>query len=136
MQLIQLEQSILSKAFRGELVTQEPNDEPAYQLLERIKKEKASLEAEKRQKGKAGRKKATRKKKATAMAKKKERRPLVEVLQPHASGLSPEELFSQAGFDEHSVDEFYVELKNEVSSGNIVEDRPDLERVILRLNAA
>ncbi|MCX2450033.1 restriction endonuclease subunit S [Pedobacter sp. PLR] len=32
-----LPQSILSKAFRGELVAQNPNDEPASELLERIK---------------------------------------------------------------------------------------------------
>ncbi|MFH1301113.1 MAG: hypothetical protein ABIK07_08625, partial [Planctomycetota bacterium] len=32
----QLDQSILAKAFRGELVPQDPNDEPASVLLERI----------------------------------------------------------------------------------------------------
>lgn len=32
--------SILSKAFKGELVPQDPNDEPASVLLERIKAEK------------------------------------------------------------------------------------------------
>jgi type I restriction enzyme S subunit len=36
----QLDQSILAKAFRGELVPQDPNDEPAAQLLERIKAER------------------------------------------------------------------------------------------------
>ena len=32
-----LDQSILAKAFRGELVPQDPNDKPASALLERIK---------------------------------------------------------------------------------------------------
>ena len=35
-----LTQSILAKAFRGELVPQDPTDEPASVLLERISKEK------------------------------------------------------------------------------------------------
>ncbi|MFQ5786406.1 MAG: restriction endonuclease subunit S [Thermodesulfobacteriota bacterium] len=53
-------QSVLSKAFRGELVPQDPNDEPAEKLLERIKEEKAKMEAElkKTKKNVGGRKKA------------------------------------------------------------------------------
>lgn len=43
-----LTQSILAKAFKGELVPQDPNDEPADKLLERIKV--ARLEAEKLEK--------------------------------------------------------------------------------------
>jgi type I restriction enzyme, S subunit len=41
-----LSQSVLAKAFRGELVPQDPNDEPAEKLLERILAEKARMEAE------------------------------------------------------------------------------------------
>lgn len=40
--LATLDQSILAKAFRGELVPQDPNDEPASVLLERIRAERAA----------------------------------------------------------------------------------------------
>ena len=39
-QVDKLTQSILAKAFRGELVPQDPNDEPASELLKRIKAQK------------------------------------------------------------------------------------------------
>ena len=38
-----LQQSILKRAFEGKLVPQDPNDEPASALIERIKTEKAKL---------------------------------------------------------------------------------------------
>lgn len=38
--IFELKQSILSKAFRGELVPQDPADEPASELLKRIRQEK------------------------------------------------------------------------------------------------
>ncbi|MCK5323607.1 MAG: hypothetical protein KAJ45_05650, partial [Desulfobulbaceae bacterium] len=83
-----LDQSILAKAFRGEFVPQDPNDEPASQLLKRIKQEKASLEAEKKKRGKAGRKKATRKDEAIEMAKKKEPYPVVKnIIKQQGKGL-------------------------------------------------
>lgn len=40
-----LSQSVLAKAFRGELVNQDPTDEPAEKLLEQILEEKAKMEA-------------------------------------------------------------------------------------------
>lgn len=55
-----LRQSILKKAFEGKLVLQDPDDEPASVLLERIKEEKAKVEAE----NKGKRKKGTKKKRA------------------------------------------------------------------------
>ncbi|MHC4456999.1 MAG: restriction endonuclease subunit S [Planctomycetota bacterium] len=44
--LDKLTQSILVKAFRGELAFQDPNDLPAWKLLYRIKKEKSEKQAE------------------------------------------------------------------------------------------
>ena len=46
--LDKLPQSILAKAFRGELVEQNPNDEPASVLLGRIKREKVKKVDKKR----------------------------------------------------------------------------------------
>jgi len=43
-----LRQSILKKAFEGKLVPQDPNDEPASKLLERIKAEKEKTESKKK----------------------------------------------------------------------------------------
>ena len=43
-----LTQSILAKAFRGELVPQDPNDEPASVLLDRIKAQRAAAPKAKR----------------------------------------------------------------------------------------
>jgi type I restriction enzyme S subunit len=55
--LTPLHQSLLAQAFRGELVPQDPEDEPASVLLERIRKERAAAEKA----GKAGNKKRARK---------------------------------------------------------------------------
>jgi len=51
-----LRQSILKKAFEGRLVPQDPNDEPAEKLLERIKAEKAAVLAKQKQTRKRGKK--------------------------------------------------------------------------------
>jgi type I restriction enzyme S subunit len=50
-----LTQSILAEAFRGKLVLQDPNDEPASELLKRIHAEREKMATEG---NKAGRKKS------------------------------------------------------------------------------
>lgn len=56
-----LRHSILKQAFEGELVPQDPNDEPAERLLERIKLERAKREAEKQAEAKSNRKRSPKK---------------------------------------------------------------------------
>jgi type I restriction enzyme, S subunit len=55
----QLDRSILAKAFRGELVPQDPNDEPAPVLLERIRAEREQTSSNK-QHGKTTRKNSSK----------------------------------------------------------------------------
>jgi type I restriction enzyme S subunit len=49
--LDRLEAAILAKAFRGELVPQDPNDEPASVLLERIRAQRTAAVMPKRKRG-------------------------------------------------------------------------------------
>ncbi len=56
-----LNQSILAKAFRGELVPQDPTDEPATLLLQRIQAEREKLNAKSKSKAKAGTKRKKQK---------------------------------------------------------------------------
>lgn len=49
-QVDKLTQSILAKAFRGELVPQDPSDEPAEKLLERIRERQETVAAQPRKK--------------------------------------------------------------------------------------
>ena len=61
-----LRQSVLKKAFAGQLVAQDPNDEPASVLLERIKAEKETAETNSKITKKTTTRKTTRKKRTAA----------------------------------------------------------------------
>lgn len=52
--LDRLESAVLAKAFKGELVPQDPNDEPARVLLDRIRAQRASVPGTKGKRRKAG----------------------------------------------------------------------------------
>jgi len=129
-----LTQSVLSKAFRGDLVPteaelarQEGRDyEPASVLLERIKSEREA--GAKKKPARKGRKKVAKRKTTTKV----ETRPLVDVLKESKKRLSPEQLFAAAGFDENSVDDFYAELRLAVQAGRINEERPNNRDVYLK----
>lgn len=92
-------ESLLREAFAGRLIAQNPKDESASVLLERIH---SSREAKARiPRGKAVKSKSGSKTK---------RRPLLDVLAEQTKPMTPEQLFREAGFEASQVDQFYREL--------------------------
>lgn len=127
--LTQLEQSILAKAFQGELVPQDPNDEPASVLLERIREHRF----QQREKTKGKGKKTTRSpKRNTAMTKSRfdddvKGQPYLTKLMLASTGkstLTAEELFQIAQLP---LPDFYKQLDFEVTQQMLVEREGRLE---------
>ena len=106
-------QAILKKAFSGKLIPQNPDDEPASILLDRIRQEMEKSTV----------KKVRKKKKVKKMSKVKQK--LSNVLRNINKPISPEELFQESGYDPSDVDEFYAELKMVDQEFGIIEDRLD-----------
>jgi type I restriction enzyme, S subunit len=126
--------TILQQAYSGELVDQNPEDEPASALLRRIKVEREESKKQKQQTAKP-------KKEKKKMTEEQKRKPLVETLHAAGTRLTPEELFRRAGFDEESIDEFYEELRIELQivednvvkkKGRIQQERPNNQVVYLK----
>ena len=118
-----LRQSILKKAFSGQLVPQDADDEPASVLLERIKVEKAERERD-----------VKRDRKLVPTLPPKTRRPtltdLIEVLEKQKTWISAskaaQELNISDGASSDDVEAFYRQLKEYVEGGEIeVERRGD-----------
>lgn len=93
--------ALLRQAFTGRLVPQDPNDEPASILLERIGKERKA-EAEKPRGKRMARSKAE--------VRTEGRQDLLTILKRNGGRMTPEQLFHAAGFDPSRVDDFYREL--------------------------
>jgi len=124
--LSHLNDSILTKAFQGELVPQASGDEPAAELLRRIRDERAM--SKKKRPEKKVRQKSPESKEAS-------RSSLVEHLLAASKSIAPERLFEVSGFDEQSVDAFYGELREAIDSGLIVEVRPNDTDVTLEVKS-
>ena len=128
-----LRQAVLKQAFEGELVPQDPNDEPANVLLERIREERARKAEEEKVKRKPARKKMAKTKRGPSKrSQPAERRPLLEVLSSAADHLTPEQLFNQSGHTPEDIEDFYEELNREVLAQRIKQERPNDTEVYLR----
>lgn len=110
-----LRQSILKKAFSGQLVSQDPTDEPASELLARIKVEKAEKErtAKRERKTIASRKPKAKVKRPTLTN-------LIEVLKKQKSWISAskaaQELGISDGASSDDVESFYRQLKEHLEN--------------------
>lgn len=113
-----LDQSILAKAFRGELVPQDPNDEPASALLARIKAERA---AKPLQRVRGRRRKAQEETDDMPLFPgSSSDKPLADILNSNNGSMKAESLWQASGL---SIDDFYKQLKREVEGGLIREDK-------------
>lgn len=132
-----LTQSILAKAFRGELVPQDPNDEPAEELLKRIQAEREAQKPVK--KGKRKTNSRTKKSKKTDM--KLEDAPenyLLDLLKKLNNEAYAEELWKKSGL---CIDDFYAKLKQEMikkpgTAAAIVEDKDSSDPSLRKLKVA
>ena len=122
---------LLAKAFRGELVPQDPNDEPASALLERImaEREKAATQPRTR-KSSAGRKLVRAPKENATMTKSRQDEDVQG--QPYLArhlrligGTAPAEALFKAS--ELPVADFYKQLAWEVANGHLRDGKTVLE---------
>ncbi|BEV07296.1 restriction endonuclease subunit S [Methylophilus sp. DW102] len=132
-----LTQSLLAKAFRGELVPQEPNDEPAAELLKRIEAERKHLtESKPKRKATTNRndKNAT-KSKGNNLTMKLSDAPenyLLDQLKHLGGEADAKLLWNKTELD---IDDFYAKLKQEMLAGNIIDDKtsPDASQRKLKV---
>lgn len=113
--------NILTAAFKGELVPQDPNDEPAQVLLERIQQQRES---------EALVKKSSSKKRSTSKAKKEVgmSQSILEILQQQSDWISGQELATAFGLNGNSkieeIEEFYEQLRT-LSLNDKIMVKPD-----------
>lgn len=124
-QVEHLTPSLLAKAFRGELVPQDPNDEPASELLEQIRAARASAAIPTKQRRRRPPMKLKIKTGETAAGS----AGIVKALGEAQRELSGQELLTEAGYapdaDPESVEAFFVAVRDALNEGQIIRQRRD-----------
>lgn len=130
-QVEKLTPSLLAKAFRGELVPQDPTDEPASVLLERIASKRSASEIQpRRRQSTAGRKPTRAPKENAAVTKSRQDEDvqgkpyLAQHLRLLGGSASAEALFKVS---ELPVADFYKQLAWEVAQGHVRDGKTVLE---------
>lgn len=114
-----LKQSVLNKAFEGRLVSQDPNDESASELLKRIKEERLDFTQKK-----------PKENKVKIKIEKMERiKSVLDLLKEAQKPVSAKEVWQQSKHWE-SIDDFYAELK---SISDLIEQTKSKTEIILSL---
>lgn len=130
-----LDEVILAKAFRGNLVPQDENDEPAEHLLARIRAERETAPKGKRfQRKDSTVEKSIHNRSASEMNKSRqdvEPNHLTQLLRSAGGRKMASELWLQSGMD---LDEFYKQLRTEIHLGQIAEGSEKGELVLANEN--
>jgi type I restriction enzyme, S subunit len=110
-----LKRSLLQKSFEGRLVPQDPNEEPANVMLERIKEERQKyLEGETE-------KKQTEKSHIVKIQKMAEElKTILELLKESKDPVAAKTLWQSSVF-KYNIDAFYAELKKHIDNGEVKE---------------
>jgi type I restriction enzyme S subunit len=129
--LDRLESAILAKAFRGELVPQDPNDEPASVLLDRIKAARSQQAQSQPKRGRKASVPKTPREKAVMTKSRQDEdvkfKPYLANIIRQAGGSSEvEDLFKKADLP---VTDFYKQLAWEVDQGHIHDQNNQTLRV-------
>lgn len=107
-----LHYSVFQKAFQGELITQNDNDEPADELLKRIREEKELFKLETKL---IGKKKKERKMKTVFVPK-----TIIDILKEKKSKVEAKTLW-KLSVHKDNIDDFYAEIKRLIEEGKIIE---------------
>ncbi len=124
-----LTQSILSKAFRGELVPQDPNDEPASVLLKKIQIERERLSQVKPKRKKASRKPVAKKNKTNHIMNLNDapQTYLLDLLHSLGGETDAKTLWQKS---ELTIEDFYTKLKAEPGIEDNKSPDPELRKLV------